>query len=105
MAGVRQLLLFAIALGLTSGTAHARQKFSGQTLLVAEFGGSWQQWLLKNIAPRFEQRPVPRSNTSPASRCSSWRRWYPTRVLAVSKRFSAKAGPRRGCDASCFFRL
>ncbi len=55
MAGVRQLLLFAIALGLTSGTAHAQQKFSGQTLRVAEFGGSWQQWLLKNIAPRFEQ--------------------------------------------------
>ena len=40
--------------------------------------------------------------------------WMPARrrpsfshllVLAGSKRFSAKAGPRRGCDASCFFRL
>jgi hypothetical protein len=56
MAAIRQLLMLATALGLLSGAAHAQQKFAGQTLRVAEFGGSWQQWLLKNIASRFERR-------------------------------------------------
>jgi putative spermidine/putrescine transport system substrate-binding protein len=55
MARFRRLLLLATALGLISGVAQAQQKFSGQTLRVAEFGGSWMQWLLKNVAPRFEQ--------------------------------------------------
>jgi putative spermidine/putrescine transport system substrate-binding protein len=49
------LLLLAIALGLSSGIAQAQEKFAGQTLRVAEFGGSWQQWLLRTIAPRFQQ--------------------------------------------------
>jgi putative spermidine/putrescine transport system substrate-binding protein len=55
MAAIRQLFLLAAAFGLISGAAHAQQKYAGETLRVAEFGGSWQQWLLKNVAPRFEQ--------------------------------------------------
>ena len=55
MAAVRGIVLLATAFGLLAGAAHAQQKYAGQTLRVAEFGGSWQQWLLKNIAPRFEQ--------------------------------------------------
>src|SRR5271166_5755590 len=55
MTAVRPLFLLAIALGLSSGIARAEEKFTGQTLRVAEFGGSWQQWLLRTIAPRFQQ--------------------------------------------------
>lgn len=55
MAAIRLIVLVAAAIGLIAGGAHAQQKYAGQTLRVAEFGGSWQQWLLKNIAPRFEQ--------------------------------------------------
>jgi putative spermidine/putrescine transport system substrate-binding protein len=49
------LLALVVVLSLTAGAAQAQQKYAGQTLRVAEFRGSWQQWLLKNIAPRFEQ--------------------------------------------------
>jgi putative spermidine/putrescine transport system substrate-binding protein len=51
----QRALIFAVLLFVASSGAQAQQKYAGQTLRVGEFGGSWQQWLLKNIAPRFEQ--------------------------------------------------
>lgn len=49
--------MLAALLALTpvagAGAQTASQEFAGQTLRVATFGGSWQQWEQKVIEPRF----------------------------------------------------
>ncbi len=49
----RRLALMAVALSAMAGTAMA-QDYSGQTLVVTSYGGSWEQFMRDEILPDFE---------------------------------------------------
>ena len=50
---IRRLTLMAVALAAIAGTAIA-QDYSGQTLVVTSYGGSWEQFMRDEILPDFE---------------------------------------------------